>query len=141
MATRLLVMFSVMLIELGCGIASILAVSSNYPYGLREEGVAGIVMIVVAIIVSWLLTIAFFVRKSSRLAAERLVDDAKREAGRILSEATERALALCSLDGAQCPACGNPRTGKFCPKCGATATSKAGAVDGAAAKADQVLQL
>ena len=119
MAVRLLLMLSFMILELGLGIASILGVVSMYPYNMREDGIAGIVMIVVAIAVSWLLTIAFFVRKSSRAKAVRIVADARNEAGRILADATEKALALCSLDGGKCRQCGNPRTGKFCPKCGA----------------------
>ena len=40
------------------------------------------------------------------------------KAGQILSEASDRALALCSLDGGRCRQCGNPRTGRYCPKCG-----------------------
>ena len=36
----------------------------------------------------------------------------------ILNDATEKSLALCSLDSGRCDHCGNPRTGRFCPKCG-----------------------
>ena len=118
MAVRLLVMLSVMVVELGAGIAGLLGVTSAYPYRMDEGGIAGCVVIVVAIIASWLLTIAFFVRKSSRAKARRIVDEARSEAAKVLGEATERALALCSLDGGRCSQCGNPRTGRFCPKCG-----------------------
>ena len=123
MAVRLLVMLSFMVLEVGLGIAAILGVLSMYPYQIREDGIAGIVMIVVAIAVSWLLTIAFFVRKSSRAKAARIVADARAQAAAILADATEKALALCSLEGGKCRQCGNPRTGKFCPKCGADGES------------------
>lgn len=119
MAVRLLVMFSFMILELGLGIAAILGVVSLYPYQIREDGIAGIVMIVVGILVSWLVTIAFFIRKSSREKAARIVAEARTQAAGILADATEKALALCSLEGGKCRQCGNPRTGKFCPKCGA----------------------
>jgi hypothetical protein len=119
MAVRLLVMFSFIILELGLGIAAILGVVSMYPYRMREDGIAGIVMILVGIVISWLVTTAIFVRKSSRAKAVRLVAEARVEAGKILADATEKALALCSLDGGKCRQCGNPRTGKFCPKCGA----------------------
>ena len=82
MAVRLLVMFSVMVFELGLGIAAILGVASNYPYQWNESGIAACVMIVAGILVSWMLTIAFFVRKSSRAKAVRLVDDAKIQAAK-----------------------------------------------------------
>jgi hypothetical protein len=119
MAVRLLLMLSFMILELGLGIAAILGVVSMYPYQMREDGIAGIVMIVVGILIAWLMTIAFFVRKSSREKAARIVADARQQAAAILADATEKALALCSLDGGKCRQCGNPRTGKFCPKCGA----------------------
>lgn len=121
MATRLLVMFSLMVLELGLGIAAILGVVSSYGRYQRvdEGGAAGCVMIIVGIIVFWLMTIALFVRKSSRESANRLITQAKVEAARILSDAAEKSLALCNLDGGKCRKCGNPRTGKFCPKCGA----------------------
>ena len=120
MAVRLLVMSSVLIIETGIGIALYLAVASNYPYRVDEGGIALCVLISVGMIVSWLWTIAFFVRKSSRAKAKRIVDDAKVEAAAILSNATDRAMVLCNLDGGRCRQCGNPRTGKFCPKCGST---------------------
>jgi hypothetical protein len=120
MAVRLLVMFSLMLLEAGLGIAGIIGVVSIYsPYEIREAGIAGIVMLSVGIAIFWLLTIAFFIRKSSREKAARIVADARKEAAAILADATEKALALCSLEGGKCRQCGNPRTGKFCPKCGA----------------------
>lgn len=118
MAVRLLLMFGVMVLELGLGIAAILGVVSMYPYRMQLDGVAGCVMLVVGIVVAWLTTIAFFIRKSSRAKATRIVAEARNEAAKILSDATEKALALCSLDGGKCRQCGNPRTGKFCPKCG-----------------------
>jgi hypothetical protein len=120
MGVRLLVMFSVLIVELGLGIALFLAVGSNYPYRLDEGGIALCVLIAVAMIVSWLMTIAYFIRKSSRAKAKRIVEEARLEAAAILSSATDRAAVLCNLDGGRCKQCGNPRTGKFCPKCGAT---------------------
>ena len=119
MAVRLLVMLSMMVIELGAGIAGIVAVTGEYPYGIRESGIMLIVLIVAGIIVSWLLTIAFFARKSSRAKASRLLDEARIKAAKILGDATDKALALCSMDQGKCDQCGNPRTGNFCPKCGA----------------------
>ncbi len=119
MAVRLLVMFSVMIFELGLGITAILALMSNYRYtNLDEMGSAGCVMISLGILIAWLVTIAGFVRHSARSKANRIIDEAKAKSAKILSEATEKALALCSLEGARCRSCGNPRTGKFCPKCG-----------------------
>ncbi len=103
MAVRILMMFGVMIF---------------YPRRMDEGGAAGIVMIVALTAVSWLMTIAFFVRRSSRAKVARIVNDARVEASRILADATEKALALCSLDGGRCGRCGNPRTGKYCPKCG-----------------------
>ena len=118
MATRLLLMLAIMVLELGCGIAAILGVVSMYHYRIDESGIAGIVMIVVGIIIAWLLTIAITLRKSSRAKAARIVDEARMKAAAILSDATEKSLALCSLDSGKCDHCGNPRTGRFCPKCG-----------------------
>jgi hypothetical protein len=118
MAVRILVMCSFMLLELGLGIAAIVGVTESYPYRMDGGGIAGCVLLSIAIPMSWLLTIAFFLRQTSRAKARRLIDDAEREAARILADASEKALALCSLDGGRCPQCGNPRTGKFCPKCG-----------------------
>ncbi len=119
MAVRLLMMFSTIILELGLGIAALLGVDSMYPYQMRSDGIAGCVMIVVAMIISWLLTIAFFIRGWSRTREARIVSEARAEAARILADAAEKALALSSLDGGKCGRCGNPRTGKFCPKCGA----------------------
>src|SRR5258706_3989327 len=118
MATRLLLMFAIMIFELGCGIAAILGVVSMYPYRMEESGIAGIVMIVVGVIIGWLTTLAIFIRKSSRAKAVRIIDQARLQAAAILNDATEKSLALCSLDSGRCDHCGNPRTGRFCPKCG-----------------------
>ena len=120
MGVRLLVMFSVMIFELGLGIAGFLGVNSLYPYRFDEAGIALCVLIAVAMVVSWLLTIAFFLRKSSRAKANRIVEDSRLAAAAILSKATDQAMLLCNLDGGRCKKCGNPRTGKFCPKCGTT---------------------
>ena len=127
MGVRLLIMFSVMVLELAAGIAAIVGVMGQYPYyGVDHAGIAGIVMIVAATIVAWLVTIAVTARKSSRAKAVRIIDDAKKEAARILGEATEKALALSGMDGGRCRQCGNPRTGRYCPKCGGVGeTSKA----------------
>jgi len=124
MSARLFVMFAVMTLELGAGIAAILATTSNYssPYMHSQraelECTAICIAIGAAVIVCWLLTIAVALRKSARAKANRIVDEARAEAARILGEATEKALALSSLDAGRCRHCGNPRTGKFCPKCG-----------------------
>jgi hypothetical protein len=128
MAARLLVMFSVMILETGLGVAGILGTIGSF-HGREpdEGGIAAIVMIVCGIAISWLITIALFVRKSSREKARRIVADAQAKAAQILAEAADRSLALCSLDGGRCEQCGNPRTGRFCPKCG-----KAGGVTPAA---------
>jgi hypothetical protein len=129
MAVRLLVMISIMIAELGAGIAGILSVVMDSRGGPDTGGAIALVAIIGGVLVSWLVTIAFFVRKSSRAKAARIVDDARVQAGRILAEATEKSLALCSLDGGRCGSCGNPRTGRFCPKCGksAPATTSASA--------------
>jgi uncharacterized membrane protein len=119
MAVRFLVMLSLMVVELGAGIAGIVGVCGEYPFGLGESGISLIVVIVAAIVVSWLLTIAFFARASSRAKANRLLDEARIKAAKILGDATDKALALCSMDQGKCDQCGNPRTGNFCPKCGA----------------------
>lgn len=118
MATRLLLMFSFIVLELAIGIASILGVSSRYPRYIDETGAAGIVMIVALMIIAWLITIAVSVRGISSVRARGIIAEARIESARILADATEKALALCSLDGGRCPKCQNPRTGKFCPKCG-----------------------
>lgn len=130
MAVRFLMMLSIMIVELGAGIAGFLGVSSCYTnsYRMDEGGIAACVMIAVGIVVSWLVTIAFFVRASSRAKARRMVDEATRQAARILSDATDKALALCSLDAGRCRQCGSPRTGKFCPKCGSPGEVAAGPV-------------
>ena len=125
MATRLLLMLAIMVLELGCGIAAILGVVSTYRYRIDEPGIAGIVMIVVSVIIAWLLTIAVTLRKSSRAKAARIVDEARMKAAAILSDATEKSLALCSLDSGKCDHCGNPRTGRFCPKCGKSPANSA----------------
>ncbi len=128
MATRLLVMFSFIILEIALCIASILGVASSYPRRIDEAGAAGIVMIVALTVIAWLVTIALSVRGMARTRAAGIIVDARVESARILADATEKALALCSLEGGRCPQCGNPRTGKFCPKCGsqgAGATSTA----------------
>ena len=84
MAVRLLVMLSLMVIELGAGIAGIVGVTAEYQYAIREGGIILIVLIVAGIIVSWLLTIAFFARKSSRAKANRLLDEARIKSAKIL---------------------------------------------------------
>jgi hypothetical protein len=119
MAARLLVMFSVMILEAGLGVAGILGTIGSY-HGRQpdEGGIAGIVMICCGTAMSWLITMAIFVRKSSREKARRIIADAQAKAAQVLAEATDRSLALCSLDGGRCEQCGNPRTGRFCPKCG-----------------------
>jgi hypothetical protein len=119
MATRLLLMFSFIILELATCIASILGVASHYPRRIDEAGAAAIVMIVALTIIAFLITIALSVRNLPRAKANRIVADARIESARILADATEKALALCSLEGGRCPQCNNPRTGKFCPKCGA----------------------
>jgi hypothetical protein len=123
MATRLLVMFSFIVLELGLGIAAILGVNASYPRRIDEAGAAGIVMIVALMIIAWLTTIALSVRGMSRAKGQRIIAEARIESARILADATEKALALCSLEGGRCPQCGNPRTGKFCPKCGSQSAS------------------
>ena len=126
MAVRLLVMFSVIVLETAAGIAAIVGINGEYPYRMDSAGIAGIVMVVAGMIVAWLVTIALTVKKSSRAKAGRIIDDAKKEAARILGEATEKALALSGMDGGRCRQCGNPRTGRYCPKCGGVGeTSKA----------------
>ena len=121
MATRLLMMFSFIILEAALCVAAILGVSSNYRYRIDEAGAAGIVMIVALTIIAWLVTIALSVRGMSRSKSQRIINEARIESARILADATEKALALCSLEGGRCPQCGNPRTGKFCPKCGSQA--------------------
>jgi len=122
MATRLLVMFSFIILETAICIAAILGVASSYPRRIDEAGAAGIVMIVALTLIAWLTTIMLSVRGMSRSKAQRIVAEARIESARILADATEKALALCSLEGGRCNQCGNPRTGKFCPKCGSEGT-------------------
>lgn len=129
MATRLLVMFSFIVFELALGIAAILGVTSNYRYQVDEAGAAGIVMIVAVMIIAWLITIALSVRGMSRTRARNIIAEARIESARILADATEKALALCSLEGGRCPKCGNPRTGKFCPKCGSEGANATAAIN------------
>ena len=126
MAVRLLVMISIMIAELGAGIAGILSVVMESRGGPDTGGAVALVAIIGGVLVSWLVTIAFFVRKSSRVKAARIVDDARMQAARILADATEKSLALSSLDGGRCGSCGNPRTGRFCPKCGKSAPAPGG---------------
>ena len=121
MAVRLLLMFSVLIVQLTAMIVGLLGVSSLYPVRMREGGIAACVAIVTGTVVLWLLTIALFVRGASKGKARRLVEQARIESARILAVATEQALALSSLDAGRCRKCGNPRTGKFCPKCGVPA--------------------
>ena len=128
MATRLLIMFSFMILEVATCIASILGVASLYPRRIDEAGAAGIVMIVALTVVAMLITIALSVRGLPRAKANRIVADARIESARILADATDKALALCSLDGGRCPRCNNPRTGKFCPKCGSAGAPTKSAV-------------
>jgi len=123
MATRILVMFAVMTLELGAGIAAILATTSEYSnsgFNQRDqlECTAICVSIGAAVVMAWLLTIAVALRKSARARANRILDEARAAAADILGQATDKALALSSLDAGRCRHCGNPRTGKFCPKCG-----------------------
>ena len=72
MMTRLLVLMSILVIELGAAIASLIGVSSFYPYRFDEAGIVACVGIVVATIAVGLLTIALFVRKSSREKINRI---------------------------------------------------------------------
>jgi hypothetical protein len=120
---RLMIMLSFMIAELAGGIAAILGVCSQYPYRVDEAGIAGCVCIVAGILVCCMITIAYFTRSASRNKVRRIMDEAKAEAARIVSEAADKAMALCSLDAGKSRQCGNPRTGRFCPKCGAAAQS------------------
>jgi len=134
MAARVLLMCSFMLLEVGLLASAIVGVANQrrYRYEMDSEGIASCVMLSVAIPIAWLLTIAFFLRKSSHAKARQVVTDAHVEAARILAEASDKAMALCSLDGGRCNQCGNPRTGKFCPKCGASGTGTSAAAAAAA---------
>ncbi len=122
MGSRILMMISAMVFELGLGIAALVGIDGQYPYRMDNGGIAGCVMVVVLTIIAWLMTIAYFLRQSSRIKARRILDDARAQAAQMISEASDKALALCSLDGGRCQQCGNPRTGRFCPKCGTAGT-------------------
>src|SRR4051812_26836030 len=113
MGTRALIMVSIMLLEIAGGISGLVAIDGEYRYRMDSAGIAGCVMVVFSTIVACLLTVAFFLRKSSRAKAASIIQDARIEAAKILSVASDKALALCSLDGGKCQECGNPRTGKF----------------------------
>ena len=102
MGVRLLVMFSIMVGELGVSIALILAVNSNYYGPMDNVGIAGVVMIATGILISWLLTIAAFMRKLPQAKVRRMVDDATQQAAKVLSDTTDKALALCSLTTGRC---------------------------------------
>jgi hypothetical protein len=125
MSTRLLIMFSVVVLELAGGISAIVGVVGQYQFGIDSAGIAGIVMIVAVTIVALLVTIAVTFGRKSAARADRIIEDARKEAARILEEATEKALALSGMDGGRCRQCGNPRTGRFCPKCGVAGESRA----------------
>jgi hypothetical protein len=124
MSARVLVMLAVMVLELGAGIAGILVTTSEYSYPSaynqrnQLECTAICVSIGAAVVMAWLLTMAVALRKSAREKVNRMLDEARAQSAQILGEATEKALALSSLDAGRCRHCGNPRTGKFCPKCG-----------------------
>ena len=119
MAARLLLMFSVLILEIGCAIAVLVGIANTNGYApLETPAIIGCVLTVAFTLVILLVTIALFVRGRGASRARSIIADARSDAARILSDATEKALALCSLDGPRCPKCGNPRTGKFCPKCG-----------------------
>jgi len=121
MAARFFFICSVLIFEIACGIAALCALVGQYPYRINEEGAAGCVMIVAGTLVTMLMTLALFSRGAAKSRSRRLVDEARIASARILGEATDKALALCSLDAGRCKQCGNPRTGKFCPRCGAAA--------------------
>jgi hypothetical protein len=120
MGSRILVMVSVMILELAAGISVLAGIDGQYPYRMDSGGVAGCVMTVALTVIAWLMTVAWFLKKSARAKAGRVLEDARAQAAQILATASDKALALCSLDGGKCQKCGNPRTGRFCPKCGAS---------------------
>src|SRR3954467_14481663 len=127
MAVPLLILFCALVLETALAIAAIIGIVSQYPYGTPDgAGGAGIVMMVALMIVFWLGSIAVYVKKSSRYKASSVLLEARAKAAQILAEASDRALALCSLDGGRCRQCGNPRTGRFCPKCGGEGEGTAG---------------
>ena len=51
MGVRLLVMFSVIIFELGAGIAALVGIDGEYPYRMDNTGIAGCVMVVVCVVV------------------------------------------------------------------------------------------
>ena len=119
MAVRTLVMFGFLILEIGAAIAILVGIATSYRYSPMDgPGIAGCVLTVAVALFMLLLTIAIFVRGRAASRARNIVADARAQAARILADATDKALALCSLEGGRCPKCGNPRTGKFCPKCG-----------------------
>jgi hypothetical protein len=119
MAVRTLVLFGFLILETGAAIAILVGIATSYRYSPMDgPGIAGCVLTVAVALFTLLLTIALFVRSRAAARAKNIVADARAKAAGILAEATDRALALCSLEGGRCPKCGNPRTGKFCPKCG-----------------------
>ena len=119
MLPRFLVLLSVMVFEAAVGISNIMDINGRYPYGNMPQRVVGeCISWVAGILIVWLLTIAYFTKKSARIKADKMIDDAKLKSAKILSDATEKALALCSLDSGKCLTCGNPRTGRYCPSCG-----------------------
>jgi hypothetical protein len=119
MAVRILLLFGFLILEIGAAIAILVGIATSYPFTPMDgPGIAGCVVTVAVALFLLLLTIAFFVRGRGTARAKNIVADARAQAARILAEATDKALALCSLEGGRCPKCGNPRTGKFCPKCG-----------------------
>ena len=120
MVPRFLIVLSFMVFELAVGISNIMEITGRYQnsYNLPQRVVADCICWGAGVIIAWLLTIAFFMRKSTRLRAAKIIEDAKTQSAKILGDATEKALALCSLDSGKCMTCGNPRTGRYCPSCG-----------------------
>ena len=119
MAVRILLLFGFLILEVGAAIAILVGIATSYRFTAMDgPGIAGCVLTVAGALFLLLLTIAFFVRGRGTARAKNIVADSRAQAARILADATDKALALCSLEGGRCPRCGNPRTGKFCPKCG-----------------------
>ena len=119
MAVRILFLFGFLVLEIGAAIAILVGIATSYPFTPMDgPGIAGCVLTVAGALFLLLLTIAIFVRGRGAARAKNVVADARAQAARILADATDKALALCSLEGGRCAKCGNPRTGKFCPKCG-----------------------
>lgn len=122
MAVRILMLLCFMLAELALGIIGFFAVDDAYRFQPWDSGANSTrVLLGFGVAVGWLATIAIFLRKGSRRNANQIVAQARTEAARILSEATDKALALTSMEYGKCRNCGNPRTGKYCPKCGQAA--------------------